>query len=112
MSSSSGTSSVPKTDAEWKAALEALPETPEKIPAFFFGHGSPMLQTPEDALRGRASSMGESNGPKGPLARFLGDFGPALIDKYKPKGILVFSAHWETEGERLGMHTPHMPLRL
>lgn len=30
------------------------------------------------------------------------DFGPALLSKYKPKGIVVFSAHWETLGERLG----------
>jgi aromatic ring-opening dioxygenase catalytic subunit (LigB family) len=30
-----------------------------------------------------------------------GDFGPALIEKYRPKAILVFSAHWETDGERL-----------
>ena len=50
----------------------------------------------------RRSPMGDSHGPNGPLARFLGDFGPALLEKYKPKGILVFSAHWETDGERLG----------
>ena len=60
-----------------------------------------MLAFPErDAER-----MGEvmaSNGPKGPLATFLKDFGPALLSKYKPKGIVVFSAHWETLGERLG----------
>jgi aromatic ring-opening dioxygenase catalytic subunit (LigB family) len=28
--------------------------------------------------------------------------GPALLAKYQPKGILVFSAHWETNGEQLG----------
>ena len=61
-----------------------------------------MLQMPEDSLRFRGSPMGDSHGPKGPLARFLADFGPALLEKYKPKGILVFSAHWETDGERLG----------
>jgi len=40
-------------------------------------------------------------GPDGPLANFLRDFGPALLAKYQPKGILVFSAHWETKGEKL-----------
>jgi aromatic ring-opening dioxygenase catalytic subunit (LigB family) len=40
-------------------------------------------------------------GPKGQLASFLRDFGPSLLKKYKPKGIVVFSAHWETAGERL-----------
>ncbi|EJD05734.1 Extradiol ring-cleavage dioxygenase, class III enzyme, subunit B [Fomitiporia mediterranea MF3/22] len=93
-------STIPKSDAEWKAALDALPSTPEKIPAFFFGHGSPLLQFPDHLLGGRGA-MEEHAGPKGPLARFLKDFGPALLEKYKPKGILVFSAHWETEGERL-----------
>lgn len=39
-------------------------------------------------------------GPNGVLASFLKDFGPALLKKYNPKGIVVFSAHWETSGER------------
>jgi len=46
--------------------------------------------------------MFEGMGPKSPLATFLKDFGPVLLEKYKPKAILVFSAHWETSGERLG----------
>jgi len=50
-----------------------------------------------------AAAVKATMGPKGKLASFLGDFGPALLRKYKPKGIVVFSAHWETEGERLGM---------
>ncbi|KAH8117231.1 Extradiol ring-cleavage dioxygenase, class III enzyme, subunit B [Phellopilus nigrolimitatus] len=101
MSNSTG-SAVPKTEEEWKAALDALPATPEKIPAFFFGHGSPILQWPDSiADRMRRGPMGEYCGPDGPLARFLKTFGPTLLDKYKPKGILVFSAHWETRGERL-----------
>jgi len=29
-----------------------------------------------------------------------------LLKKYKPKGILVFSAHWETAGQRLGVIIP------
>lgn len=41
-------------------------------------------------------------GPNGPLYKFLSEFGPTLLKKYKPKGIVVFSAHWETMGERLG----------
>jgi aromatic ring-opening dioxygenase catalytic subunit (LigB family) len=40
-------------------------------------------------------------GPESPLANFLGDLGPALLAKYQPKGILVFSAHWETQEEQL-----------
>ena len=37
-----------------------------------------------------------------PLANFLCDFRPALLSNYQQKGILVFSTHWETEGEHLG----------
>ncbi|KAG0705219.1 Extradiol ring-cleavage dioxygenase class III enzyme subunit B [Suillus ampliporus] len=84
--------SFPKTQSEWRAALDSLPPTPEKIPAFFFGHGSPMLV----AERAKNSAMG----PEGDLAKFLRDFGPTLRAKYKPKGIVVFSAHWETLGVR------------
>jgi len=47
------------------------------------------------------SAVFDQAGPKGPLAKFLKDFGPTLLEKYKPKGIVVFSAHWETDGERL-----------
>jgi aromatic ring-opening dioxygenase catalytic subunit (LigB family) len=48
------------------------------------------------------SEMFAYAGPKGPLANFLRDFGPALLEKYKPKAIVVFSAHWETGRERVG----------
>ena len=103
MSTTNGTSvALPKTQAEWKKALDELPSTPDKIPAFFFGHGSPMLAQDEADAR-RMGAVGEAMGPKGDLATFLRDFGPALLSKYKPKGIVVFSAHWETTGERLGM---------
>jgi len=47
----------------------------------------------------RMSLTNDLSGPDSTLARFLKDFGPALLDKYKPKGILVFSAHWETNRE-------------
>ncbi|KAF4578575.1 hypothetical protein EYR36_000382 [Pleurotus pulmonarius] len=83
----------------WKAALDALPSTPDNIPAFFFAHGSPMLATPSNgghAVFGSRQGLMEYQGPNGPLANFLRDFGPALLEKYKPKGIVVFSAHWES----------------
>ncbi|OSD01661.1 Extradiol aromatic ring-opening dioxygenase [Trametes coccinea BRFM310] len=103
MSSTSASDAVtvlPKTQVEWRKALDNLPSTPEKIPAFFFGHGSPMLAFPEREAE-RMGDVMKSNGPKGALANFLKDFGPTLLSKYKPKGIVVFSAHWETLGERL-----------
>jgi aromatic ring-opening dioxygenase catalytic subunit (LigB family) len=40
-------------------------------------------------------------GPKGELASFLRDLGPALVEKYQPKAVVVFSAHWETVGTTL-----------
>ena len=93
--------STSSTTNGWKQALDALPSTPDKIPAFFFAHGSPMLALPPS----QASAMGGMaayHGPTGPLAKFLADFGPTLLEKYKPKGIVVFSAHWETMTERVG----------
>ena len=64
-----------------------------------------MLAMPDT---GRSSGFGEAtmkyNGPNGPNARFLKDFGPALLKKYSPKAIVVFSAHWDTRGERLGSY--------
>ncbi|KAI0831151.1 Extradiol ring-cleavage dioxygenase class III enzyme subunit B [Trametes gibbosa] len=101
MSVSNGSSSVfPKTQTDWEKAIEELPATPEKIPAFFFGHGSPMLAFGEREAQ-QMGSFAQSNGPRSSLATFLKVFGPALLSKYKPKGIVVFSAHWETHGERL-----------
>ena len=98
--STSNMTSLPKTQAEWRQALDALPSTPNKIPSFFFAHGSP-------TLAGRGGGIPkvfmDSMGPQGTLAKFLGDFGPHLINKYNPKGIIVFSAHWETSGESLGL---------
>ena len=70
--------------------MDNLPSTPDDIPAFYFAHGSPSLEYPSVAAL-----------PDG-LAAFLRNFGPALLKKYKPKGIVVFSAHWETSGSRLG----------
>ncbi|TRM69578.1 Extradiol ring-cleavage dioxygenase, class III enzyme, subunit B [Schizophyllum amplum] len=88
--------------ARWRAQLEALPSNPETIPAFFFAHGSPILAFPDNATSGFfGGAMAQWAGPRGPLAMFLRDFGPALLKKYNPKAIVVFSAHWETYGERL-----------
>jgi len=101
MSSGIGSTSLPKTQAEWRKALDELPSTPNKIPSFFFGHGSPMLAFPESDTGGGFGSVLDHAGPKGPLANFLRDFGPVLLEKYKPKAILVFSAHWETLKQRL-----------
>ncbi|RXW24899.1 hypothetical protein EST38_g956 [Candolleomyces aberdarensis] len=54
--------------------------------------------------------FGAYMGPSGPLAQFLAEFGPALLEKYKPKGIVVFSAHWETTEERLVSDYAENPL--
>ncbi|KAJ7702366.1 Extradiol ring-cleavage dioxygenase class III enzyme subunit B [Mycena rosella] len=81
----------------WRKNLEDLPATPEKIPVFFFGHGTPILEFPASNDGGVMQWAGSA----GPLAKFLKDFGPALLKKYQPKGIVVFSAHWETTAERL-----------
>jgi hypothetical protein len=95
---------VPLTRPDWKEALNALPDTPDNIPVFFFAHGNPVLVFPEDTVSPRIAAIGRLQGPDGPLAQFLKDFGPTLLHKYKPRGILVYSAHWETTGERLGTY--------
>ena len=48
---------------------------------------SPMLET-----------LGEIQGPDGLLSQFLQDLGPVLMEKYRPKAIVVLSAHFETQG--------------
>ena len=89
----------------WKDRLATLPGSPSDIPAFYFAHGSPLLVVSKDdpaSQNPRMRPLVEHTGLESPLANFLRDFGPALLSKYQPKGILVFSAHWETEGEQLG----------
>jgi len=91
----------PRTREQWREALAALPSVPAggKVPAFYFGHGQPMLIWP-DTIPPPNDDIFSSAGPRGPLAQFLRDFGPALLEKYNPKAVVVFSAHWETSGER------------
>lgn len=36
------------------------------------------------------------SGPNGRPVHFLRDFGRFLLERYQPRGIVVFSAHWET----------------
>jgi aromatic ring-opening dioxygenase catalytic subunit (LigB family) len=92
---------LPRTQLEWRAALAELPEpvAGKPIPAFYFAHGSPMLASVPE-MRNRIPQM-KPMGPDGPLAHFLRDFGKTLLNKYKPKGIVVFSAHWDAEGPAL-----------
>jgi aromatic ring-opening dioxygenase catalytic subunit (LigB family) len=90
----------------WQDRLATLPGSPSNIPAFYFAHGSPLLVVSKDDPASQTPLMRplvEHTGLESPLANFLRDFGPALLSKYQPKGILVFSAHWETEGEQLGV---------
>lgn len=61
-----------------------------------------MLIWPKDISRRQDVDMFQSMGPDSPMANFLRDFGPALLKKYHPKAIVVFSAHWETDGEIQG----------
>ena len=97
-------SDLPLTRSDWQDRLATLPGSPEAIPSFFFGHGSPLLAFSGDVADRdtRWHAVIKHAGPESPLANFLRDFGPALLAKYQPKGILVFSAHWETKGEKLG----------
>lgn len=80
--------------ADWITRLAELPSrktatTP--IPAFFLAHGHPGIVFQSESTRGRGlQTVG------GTLHTFLKDLGPALVEKYKPKGIVVFSAHWES----------------
>lgn len=83
------------TTTKAKSSLAQLPSysSDNAIPAFFFAHGSPSL------LKEANKSLGPGfeGSHDGPQADFLREFGPYLLDTYKPKAILVISAHWETE---------------
>jgi aromatic ring-opening dioxygenase catalytic subunit (LigB family) len=99
--------------ASWRKQLDALP-TGGRIPSFFFAHGcmssffcdmlmsiAPLLIWP-DRLPSR-TPLDSIGGPKGANAQFLRDFGKTLVEKYNPKAIVVFSAHWETHGHIEGI---------
>jgi len=60
-----------------------------------------MLLRQLDADSARLGNVTESQGSRSPLAAFLEYFGPQLLQKYRPKAIVIFSAHWETDGETL-----------
>ena len=62
-----------------------------------------MLLSPEKEA-GRMASLNSIGGPRGLHSQFLKQFGPFLLKKYKPKAIVVFSAHWETRGTIEGTH--------
>ena len=92
--------SVEEYSANLKKSLPASPST-TRIPAFFLAHGSPILIWPKhllDPSDSRMSYMTRISGPDSVLANFLKALGPFLLQRYKPKAILVFSAHWETQG--------------
>ncbi|GJN92323.1 hypothetical protein Rhopal_005353-T1 [Rhodotorula paludigena] len=92
---------VNTTPAEWRQELEALPSLEQlggAIPAVFLAHGSPSLITPKRLADARGSSISAIQGIDGPLAHFLKDLGPALVEKYKPKALVALSAHFETPG--------------
>jgi hypothetical protein len=118
---------IPKTQEEWKNAMKEMPDVPPggKIPAFFLAHGcqfqdpytlafpvthitafttAPSLIYPEELIKGLPPVRAEkisAMGPHGDLATFLRDFGPWVLEKYKPRAVVVLSAHWETPHTRL-----------
>ncbi|KAJ8519891.1 hypothetical protein ONZ45_g3208 [Pleurotus djamor] len=92
------------TAKPWAAALDSLPSTPHLIPSFFFSHGSPVLAMPSsngNSTSGPRSGLMSYQGADGPLASFLKDFGPALLKKYQPKGIVVFITDYGAENPLL-----------
>ncbi|KAJ9121249.1 hypothetical protein QFC24_004925 [Naganishia onofrii] len=99
--------------AEWRERLESLPDlkaTDGKIPSFYFAHGHPALLWPKELPNPRADLMGDISGPDGLLPQFLKDFGKTLLEKYKPKGIIVFSAHWDDPEILVTDYKPENPL--
>lgn len=69
----------------------------DAIPAFFFAHGSPALLRESGMHMAQRLPADFQGGHDGAQAKFLKSFGSYLLSKYKPRGIVVFSAHWETK---------------
>ncbi|KAI8925817.1 Extradiol ring-cleavage dioxygenase, class III enzyme, subunit B [Entophlyctis helioformis] len=85
------------TGPAWKTALlRASTAGRTRMPVVSLAHGSPMLIMPESAGKSKFDDVNSIGGPNGRLATFLTEFGPFLLDEYKPKALVVFSAHWET----------------
>ncbi|KPV73498.1 uncharacterized protein RHOBADRAFT_28593 [Rhodotorula graminis WP1] len=102
--SSADGATVNDTPEEWRAQLEALPSLEElggSVPAVFLAHGQPMLiMSPQLAAQrgGQFGALATIQGPDGLLVQFLRDLGPHLLTKYRPKALVILSAHWETAG--------------
>jgi len=54
--------------------------------------------------------MYKTVGPEGELAQFLQDFGKTLVEKYNPRAIVVFSAHWEGPHNQTLGESPRRPV--
>jgi aromatic ring-opening dioxygenase catalytic subunit (LigB family) len=63
-----------------------------------------MLLSPEKEAN-KLAALSSVGGPRGLHKQFLKEFGPFLLKKYKPKAIVVFSAHWETRGTIEGTYS-------
>jgi aromatic ring-opening dioxygenase catalytic subunit (LigB family) len=88
----------------------------------------PALLWPKNLDNPRGDLMGDISGPDGLLPQFLRDFGKTLIEKYaffpffqlarltftlaryNPKGIIVFSAHWDDAELLVTDYKPENPL--
>ncbi|KAL2313027.1 4,5-DOPA dioxygenase extradiol-like protein [Schizosaccharomyces pombe] len=80
---------------DWMSRMRSVPQPERLIPALYLAHGSPFLMLPQssdDEVFSNDSKLG------GLHYQFLEQLGPFLLEKFKPKGIIVFSAHYESRG--------------
>lgn len=70
--------------------------TADPLPAFFFAHGTPALLKEAEFFKERFGSEFEGY-HDGPQADYLRQLGKQIMSDYRPKALVVFSAHWETE---------------
>jgi hypothetical protein len=78
-SASSEDLDLPLTRSAWQDRLAALPGSPTNIPAFFFGHGSPVLTLPNDDVEPRfqfhdANALIQHRRPSEPPGRLSARF--------------------------------------